>query len=191
MNKPWIAFFSQTGTEIVDLVESLGRLPDRIITNERPEELRQINKQILSWGNIEEILYYTPNKPTVEDYERLISKFDNPVITLHGWLRVIPPELCEKYNIFNGHPGLITEYPELKGKDPQVRTFEGIKKDIYPTAGCVIHKVTAGVDEGKVLSFERFATWDIATLDELFDTLRDRSLYLWVNLLKGIVVEKK
>ena len=191
MNKPWIAFFSQTGTEIVDLVERLGRLPDRIITNERPEHLRKINKQILSWGNIEEILYYTPNKPTVEDYERLLSKFDNPVITLHGWLRVMPPELCEKYNIFNGHPGLIVDYPELKGKDPQVRTWEGMKEGKYTTAGCVIHKVTAGVDEGKVLSFERFSTWDIGTLDDLFDTLRDRSLYLWINLLTGIVVEKK
>ena len=59
MNKPWIAFFSQTGTEIVDLVEKLGRLPDRIITNERPEHLRQINKQILTWGNIRDFILYS------------------------------------------------------------------------------------------------------------------------------------
>ena len=30
----WIAFFSQTGAEIADIAESIGRWPDRIITNE-------------------------------------------------------------------------------------------------------------------------------------------------------------
>ena len=62
---------------------------------------------------------------------------------------------------------------------------------MYPTAGCVIHRVTAGVDEGKVLSFERFNTHSVTDLDDLFNALRDRSLYLWVNLLRGIVVDKK
>ena len=186
MNKTWIAFFSQTGSEIADLSEALGRWPDRIITNDRPDHLRTIDPRIEKQG------YFTlSNKPDLEEYEDTLVYFPDAVITLHGWLRVMPPELCEKFKMFNGHPGLITDYPELKGKDPQVRTWEGIKKDIYPTAGCVIHRVTAGVDEGKVLSFERFSTWDIATLDELFDTLRDRSLYLWVNLLRGIVVDKK
>ena len=187
MNKPWIAFFSQTGSEIVDIAEKLGRWPDVIVTNERPEHLRTINPKL------EGKVTFLPNKPTVDDYFNLTKSLINPIMTLHGWLRVVPAEFIDKYksSIFNGHPGLITDYPELKGKDPQVRTWEGIKKDIYPTAGCVIHRVTAGVDEGKVLSFERFATWDIATLDELFDTLRDRSLYLWVNLLRGIVVDKE
>ena len=183
MKRPWIAFFSQTGTEIVELVEKLGRLPDRIITNERPAHLRQINKQIFSWGNIEEIVYYTPNKPTVEDYERLIGKFENPIITLHGWLRVMPASICEKYSIFNGHPGLITVYPELKGKDPQLRAFEGK----YPVMGCVLHKVTAGVDEGKVVAEERFNAFKI-TEEEMWRVTRDRSLFLWINFLSKLVV---
>jgi len=185
--KKWIAFFSQTGSEIADLSEALGRWPDLIITNKRPAELRTIDSRILEKG------YLTvKNKPTVTEYNLALSEYDPKecVITLHGWLRVMPAELCEKFKMLNGHPGLITDYPELKGKDPQVRTFEGIKKDIYPTAGCVIHKVTAGVDEGKVLSFERFSTWDVKNLDDLFDVLKDRSLHLWTKLLKGIVVDK-
>ena len=186
MNKPWIAFFSQTGAEIADLCESLGRWPNRIITNKRPEELRTIDPRIIENGYLE-----VSNKPTEKELENILQYFNDPVITLHGWLRVMPPELCEKYNILNGHPGLITDYPELKGKDPQVRTWEGIKKEIYPTAGCVIHRVTSGVDEGKVLSFERFATWELESLDDLFSTLRDRSFYLWTNLLRGIVVDSK
>jgi folate-dependent phosphoribosylglycinamide formyltransferase PurN len=186
MNRPWIVFFSQTGGEIADLAERLGKWPTRIITNKRPADLRTIDPRIVDHGYIE-----VSNKPTEKELLDILQYFQDPIITLHGWLRIMPEDICKTYEIYNGHPGLITDYPELKGKDPQVRTWEGIKKDIYPTAGCVIHRVTAGVDEGKVLSFERFATWDIATLDELFDTLRDRSLYLWVNLLRGIVVDKE
>ena len=33
MVRPWIAFFSQTGTEIVDIIDKLGKYPDQIITN--------------------------------------------------------------------------------------------------------------------------------------------------------------
>ena len=123
-----------------------------------------------------------PNKPNLLHYDNVLRGKDKPIVTLHGWLRIVPPRICEKHTIFNGHPGLITEYPELKGKDPQVRTFEGK----YPVAGAVIHKVTAGVDEGKVLVEERFNAMDLS-LDDLFRILRDRSLYMWTGLLKKVL----
>ena len=173
--RQWVVFFSQTGTEIVDIAESLGRWPNKIITNERPEHLRKINDKLL-----EREITYLPNKPTVDDYDVVLQ--DNALITLHGWLRVMPPSICNKYLIYNGHPGLITEYPELKGKDPQLRAFEGK----YPMAGAVIHKVTAEVDEGKIISEERFNTFGLE-LDDLFRILRDRSLYMWTNFLKMVL----
>ena len=118
--KPWIAFFSQTGGEIADLAKSLGKWPDRIYTNERPDRLREIDPRIVENG-----FFTLNNKPTLEDYEEILVYFPEAIITLHGWLRIMPKEVCEKFSIFNGHPGLITEYPELKGKDPQIRAFEG------------------------------------------------------------------
>jgi folate-dependent phosphoribosylglycinamide formyltransferase PurN len=62
----------------------------------------------------------------------LLEQFPDAIVTLHGWLRVIPAYVCERSRIYNGHPGLITKYPELKGKDPQVRAF--IKEGKYPTS---------------------------------------------------------
>ena len=56
----------------------------------------------------------------------MVKDVDNTLITLNGWLRIVPPDKCAKYNIYNGHPGLITKYPELKGKDPQQRMWENI-----------------------------------------------------------------
>jgi len=175
----WITFFSQTGSEIADIAESIGRWPDRIITNERPEHLRTIDPRIEKQG------YFTfPNKPSLEDYEELLVNFPEALITLHGWLRIMPPEICEKFNIFNGHPGLITEYPELKGKDPQIRAFKGIKEGKYSIAGAVLHRVSPGVDEGKVIMKEFFNVFNLE-LDDLFRILRDRSLFMWCNFLKG------
>ena len=179
--KQWITFFSQTGAEIADIAESIGRWPDRIITNDRPEHLRTIDPRIEKQG------YFTfSNKPDEEEYIELLEQFPDAIVTLHGWLRVVPAYVCERSKIYNGHPGLITKYPELKGKDPQVRAYEGIKSGKYPTAGAVIHKVTAGVDEGKVLMEEKFNTFQLE-LDDLFRILRDRSLYMWVNLLKKVL----
>jgi len=176
-NRPWITFFSQTGAEIADIAESLGRWPDRIITNDRPEHLRTIDPRIKKQG------YFTfNNKPDVEEYMELLEQFPDAIVTLHGWLRVIPGYVCERSRIYNGHPGLITEYPELKGKDPQVRAFEGK----YPVAGAVLHHVTAGVDEGKIIAEERFNTFNLS-LDDLFRILRDRSLYMWINFLKKVL----
>ena len=179
MSKPWITFFSQTGSEIVEISKSLNRWPDVIITNERPTRLRTINAEILE----KDCLITVSNKPTEEEIYDILKLYDSPVITLHGWLRIMPPSICESFNIFNGHPGLITEYPELKGKDPQIRAFEGK----YPIMGCVLHKVTAGVDEGRIIAEERFNAFNI-TEEDMWKVTRDRSLYLWCQFLKNLVV---
>ena len=175
--KPWIVFFSQTGAEIADLAESLGRWPDRIITNDRPDHLRTIDKRIEEKG------YFTfNNKPSLEEYQELLMYFPEAIITLHGWLRVMPAEICEKFDIYNGHPGLITKYPELKGKDPQIRAFEGK----YETAGAVLHKVTAEIDEGTIIAEERFNAFNLE-VNDLFRILRDRTLYMWTNFLQKVL----
>ena len=178
MANKWIAFFSQTGGEIADIAESLQRWPDLIITNQRPSKLRTIDGRILD--NVEDRLVVLPNKPSVDDYEVVLE--DNALVTLHGWLRIMPKVICEKFAIYNGHPGLITKYPELKGKDPQVRAFEGK----YPLAGAVLHKVVPEVDEGKIIAEEYFNNSQLE-LDELFRILRDRSLYMWTNFLKKVL----
>ena len=171
---PWIAFFSQTGSEIADIAESIGRWPDVIVTNERPEHLRTINERIEKQG------YYTwANKPTEEDYIGLLEKWPNAIVTLHGWLRIVPPYVCERSKIYNGHPGLITKYPELKGKDPQIRAWEGN----YNLCGTVLHRVTEGVDEGEIISSASF-TKEGLDIDGYFRILREMSSTLWVDFLR-------
>ena len=187
--RPWVTFFSQTGTEIHDLSNALGVYPDLIVTNKL--DFKGVNKELLSTTQFREhklnktILTVLPNKPAVEDYVKILKAFYNPIITLHGYLRIIPKEICEKYEIYNLHPGLIDKYPSLKGFNPQERAFaEG-----YKLAGCVIHKVTPGVDEGEILMSQGVGIEGM-TLDGVYGALRDTALDLWKSFFSAYNILK-
>lgn len=173
----WIAFFSQTGSEIVELSKELKKVPDYILTNNFDES--KYHPGIKELGS--KIIVNKHN--TLMDYLRF-SEVYKPLITLHGYLRILPADICNKYEIYNGHPGYIVQYPELKGKDPQVRAFEAKHKWI----GSVIHKVTAGVDEGPVIDSSGIPN-TVKTLDEMYSTLKRISLYLWIKFMRGKINE--
>lgn len=180
-NRKWVAFFSQTGSEIVEVSKLLGRWPDMIVTNERPEHLRKIHPALES-----KHLVFVENKPTDEELVMVLSQYGNPLVTLHGWLRIMPPYICNRFEIYNGHPGLITEklqggYGELLvGKDPQQKAFDlGLE-----SSGCVIHKVTEGVDEGEILRSRKVSIKGLE-IGELFRILHSISVSLWVDFLKN------
>ena len=180
MGKTWVALFSQSGSEIANISNELGRRPDLVITNRRPDHLRQIDSRITSQDFI---LHETENKPKEENLKRIFQQYSRDselIITLHGWLRIMPPDICEQYTIYNGHPGLITKYPELKGKDPQHKVIFGD----YDTMGCVLHEVTAGVDEGKVLSSKEVSRKGLVGKD-IFRILGNISQELWLDFLKS------
>lgn len=169
-----IAFFSQTGSEIVKISEKTGKFPDLIITD---GDFNKIHKEIPL-----NRLVRIPKKlsKNVNLLNTLLSTYtESKIITLHGWLNIIPKEICETYNIYNGHPGHIVRYPELKGKDPQKRAFEGK----YPLLGCVIHKVIPEVDEGSIISIGEIENV-FKTEEQLVHALHTLSVNLWVESLK-------
>lgn len=181
--RPWITFFSQTGNEIYNLTNALGSYPDAIITNKQTTD--DVNKGLLELTKfrsqkLNQTIWYTiPTKPTVEDYKKVLNKFKNPIITLHGYLRIIPKAICDKYEIYNLHPGLINKYPELKGFNPQERAFKGK----YEDGGCVIHKVTPGVDEGQIVASGEISL-DGLNLADTYCALKDCALETWINFIR-------
>jgi len=173
----WVAFFSQTGSEIVNICEEINRWPDLIVTN-RMDGFDKINPELTKrLLNGKQRMLMVEKNPPVHRYDEAIR--NGAIVTLHGWLRIVPEEICDKYEIYNGHPGLITKYPELKGKDPQVRAYEGK----YETAGSVIHEVVPEVDAGKIL---REGEVDIKdkSLDDVYTSLHKLSTDLWIDFLK-------
>lgn len=176
--KEWFVLFSQTGSEIYHLSKKLGRFPDKIITNKPLADVEKIHAGL--FGGFTGTWIFLPKKPTVAEYQyALASHTVDPVVTLHGYLRIIPSEICTGCEMYNGHPGDIITYPELKGFNPQEKAFNLQ----HQTAGSVIHKVIPEVDAGSIVMSK---TIDIKrlTLDQVYRELHSNSIELWYNFLK-------
>lgn len=161
--------FSHTGREIAQVSKRIGINPYKVIANKRPdsddicEELNGIT--------------FVPDRPSVDDY-RYVFESEDVIVTMHGWMRIIPPEICDQFNILNLHPGLITRYPELKGKDPQQRVFNMLNPP--SRVGCVIHQATAELDGGRVL-MERSTSNMFYSPDQLTSYLHRMATDMWVD----------
>jgi len=177
----WIALYSQTGSEIVNLSTQLGRKPDLVIKNIGK---KQYNEH--PGLHTHNIIRLSPAQ--INDFLEMVR--EPSIVTLHGYLRILPEQVCNNTNlkIYNGHPGDIINYPELKGKDPQHKALLlGL-----PSTGVVLHEVTPELDDGKIVAFESFYFDDdmytdhdaAKDLNNLIKSLKDIQLKLWVNILK-------
>lgn len=181
-NKPisWAALFSQTGSEICNLSERLGTYPNLVISdnvNSAIDERININCKEVLWRSYKNL----SKEEKIQYYIKRLQGYD--IITLHGWLNIVPAEVCNALSIYNGHPGLINYYPDLKGKDPQVRAWGDIKA--YDALGSVVHKVTPGVDEGPIICYSKSSAAGVGSLDKVFDILRETSLNSWVDFFNN------
>lgn len=171
-NRRWIAMFSHTGSEIVNISNRLGTSPDTIITNNQP------GTDVIHEG-IRDVVY-TKSKPVAEDYETLFE--DDPIVTLHGWMRIVPGSVCDNHEIYNLHPGLIDDYPELKGKDPQQQVFDMLNPPAH--VGCVIHRATACLDDGPIIMSRRVVN-HYATPNTLIKALHEMAGDMWVDFFEN------
>jgi len=180
MKRSWITFFSQTGSEIANLCMYFNTQPDCIVTNKQDlSDIDYFMNEIIKKGCK---LIQTDIKPDENVYHDILSQYENPIVTLHGYLRIIPKSVCEKYEIYNLHPGLITEHPELKGKDPQIRAFNAD----HDVVGCVLHRVSPEVDEGEIIA--SFPLENPRTNFQHFNArLKSAAILLWRDLLKNYV----
>jgi len=167
----WIALFSQTGSEIVEISEKLNCWPDIVFTNNKDKN--SIHKDLRRRS----ILRIDTHNGILKDIEREASMWGSPMITLHGYLRIMPDL---PYEVYNGHPGDIVNYPELRGKDPQKKAL-GLN---LPSTGCIIHEVTPEVDSGEIIKYEQYLMQGDEDLQILIARLKRISVNMWVDFLK-------
>lgn len=73
------------------------------------------------------------------------------LIVLAGFMPILPPEICERWRgkIINTHPSLL---PKYGGKGMYgVKVQEAVMNAKDNKAGCTIHFVNAGIDEGEII----------------------------------------
>lgn len=175
----WIALFSQTGSEILDLSKTFGVTPLTLTNNMRSTWVCGLN--IFKQATHDELMDWLRKSYPDEHY-----RSNKVLITLHGYLRILPSDICERYNVYNGHPAAIEKYPELKGKDPQARTWNDNEK--YPIIGSVVHKVVPEVDAGEIVSSVCYSN-RVQSQIEMFSKLKQSSQEAWYWFLRNKLCE--
>ncbi len=85
-----------------------------------------------------------------EDFERALPP-DVDLIVLAGFMPIVPGDICERWQgkIINIHPSLL---PKYGGKGMYgVKVQEAVMRAKEEMAGCTVHFVNAGIDEGEII----------------------------------------
>lgn len=173
----WIALFSKSGAELNTVSERLGRYPDLIVTNRNT--LDGVDKTLARKG----VFRAMPRAPDVRDYMDAFgaAPTGTQLITMHGFMRIVPARICDRHTIWNMHPGWVTRYPQLKGRDPQQRALElGL-----PSTGVTLHRATAELDGGPIVMERACRIAPGTTLDALCAALTAMSVDLWVEFISS------
>lgn len=145
----WVALYSRSGGVLREVVDNLGRSPD---------------------------LTFTTHDTQHDDIMWRLITLQRSVVTLMGYLRIIPADVCERHSIYNYHPGPVTRYPECKGKDPIERMVHG--PIIW---GGTLHRVIPEVDEGPIVHESRFM---VTGVDDAYQHCNEDAIKSWTKLLK-------
>lgn len=170
----WVACVSQTGSELVAICNATGLKPDAVLCT----NIDKLRDEVF---RLDCPVFVTRGRPGVDQYEYFFRGAG--LITLHGFLYIIPREVCESLSeagckVYNGHPALLSMYPELKGKDKQEDAY--YRKASYPWMGSVIHECTAELDAGKLL-FACKRVNSSTSVEDAYLKLRDTSLATWLR----------
>ena len=90
------------------------------------------------------------NSQSVDSYLSLISP-STKLVVLAGFMPIVPVEFCKKFEgrIINTHPSLL---PKYGGKGMYgVKVQEAVISGNESFAGCTVHYVTSGIDEGPII----------------------------------------
>lgn len=130
--------------------------------------------------------YLIPDRPNMGDYWDVLGACNDyaPIdyIFLMGYLRIFPRKICEKYKVYNLHPGNIVAYPQLKGFDPHEKAY----KLRLPTTGIVIHEVVAEADSGKIVYCRTCEIDYTKGVDQLYSRLGKIAKEAWFDFIKTL-----
>jgi phosphoribosylglycinamide formyltransferase-1 len=137
---------------VIDAIES-GILQARIAAVISNKKNAQALERARTHGVTDVFLDPAPYSTLIdkrEAYDRavldILRKHEVDLVLLAGYMKIVTPVLIDAYRnrMMNIHPSLLPAFP---GLDAQKQTLEWGAK----VAGCTVHFVTEGVDEGPII----------------------------------------
>lgn len=166
-------FISGRGSNMKTLVEAclsedVGAKPVLVLSNTYAAAgLEWATERGLPIAAIDHRAYGDDREAFEKDVHETLDLHNVEFIALAGFMRILTPWFIEKWEgrMINIHPSLLPKYP---GLHTHKRAIEAGDKE----AGCSVHWVTEGVDEGAVIDQERVPI----KADDTPDTLAERVL---------------
>lgn len=117
--------------------------------------------------------------------DALLVERNVEVIALAGYMRLLTPWLVQKWagRMLNIHPSLLPLYP---GLNTHARAIEAGDAE----AGCTVHIVTEGVDEGPVLGQDRVPILPGDTPETLAERVKTAEHALYPQTLTAFVARQ-
>ena len=129
---------------------------------------------------------HRPHGKDREAHERLVDaalrEAGVQYVVLAGYMRILTPFLVEAWagRMLNIHPSLLPKYP---GLNTHQRALDAGDAE----AGCTVHLVTTGVDEGPILGQARVPVRPGDTADALADRIKVEEHRLYPAALADLV----
>ena len=108
------------------------------------------------------------------------------LIVLAGFMPIVPADICERWRgrIINTHPSLL---PKYGGKGMYgVKVQEAVMQAKEEMAGCTVHFVSAGIDEGRIILQKAIAVDYSETPWQLGGRVFKEENYLLVEAIRMI-----
>lgn len=121
---------------------------------------------------------YDDRESFEKDVQQTLKLHNVEFIALAGFMRVLTSWFTEQWEgrMINIHPSLLPKYPGLHTHKRAIEAGDA-------EAGCSVHWVTEGVDEGAVIDQERVAIQEGDTPDTLAERVLEREHILYPRAL--------
>ncbi|MXV37081.1 phosphoribosylglycinamide formyltransferase [Flavobacteriaceae bacterium Ap0902] len=126
-----------------------------------------------------------------KEIDNICSDNDIDLIVLAGFLSILDAEFCQKWDkqIINLHPSLLPKYGGMGMYGEKVHTAVLANEEKH--SGATVHYVTAGVDEGEIITQESFEVPEDADLLWLKNKISEIEKPLLLSALKKIALGNK
>lgn len=182
---------SGTGSNMAALIEA-ARAPDApfeivLVLSNRPDAagLAHARAADVPTVVVDHLLYAKDREAHERAVDQVLTAHDVQVVALAGYMRLLTPWLVRRWEsrMLNIHPSLLPLYP---GLDTHARALAS--GDVE--AGCTVHLVTEGVDEGPILAQARVPVVPGDTPQSLADRVLNAEHRLYPNALAAFCRER-
>ena len=120
------------------------------------------------------------------EIDRICTENNVQLIVLAGFLSILNEEFCSKWDkkIINLHPALLPKYGGIGMYGKKVH--EAVLSNNKGESGVTVHFVSAGVDEGEIISQESFQIPENADIEWLQNKISETEKPLLIEAIRKI-----